>query len=95
MKAEELLTSVESYIETGAWHSGTRFKVTSHLVDIRNILSAVEKAPPSVFVELYLEYDTKAAQLYERWLKANNSLPPNPWLILSSGKLPDWSPEES
>ena len=89
LKAENLLRDVESYSEAAVWHSGKHFQAASHLAEIHNILRTVEKDPPFIFAELYLQQVEKARHLRERWLKATGRLPKNPWVILETDRSTD------
>lgn len=75
LRVEKMIKRIESYINDGVWNSDENLEIAFYIEYADSIMKRIEKAPPSIFVHLYIEHKNRVFELRGRWRAVKERFP--------------------
>jgi hypothetical protein len=75
LRAEKTIKHIEASLDNGIANAGAHLEIAFYIEYVDCIMKSVEKAPPSMFVHLYIYQIEKLSELRRRWRAAKGRYP--------------------
>jgi hypothetical protein len=75
LRVDKMIKHIELTLDDGIWNSGKNLEIAFYIEYADRAIKKIEKAPPPIFVHLYIEQKNKASELRRRWRAAKDRFP--------------------
>ena len=75
LRVEKMVKYIESQVNDEIWNSGKNLEIAFYIEYADTLIKNIEKAPPSIFVHLYIERINKISELRGKWRAAKDRFP--------------------